>query len=662
MQKIKQFFRKTGKAIRHFWRGLTPRMRTVGVLSLAILCACGVLTAVLLQKSNNDETVRAAELLFPETKRAQIQKITLHPKGKEEYAITRLTSKEDGTASFVLVRGDTEYTWLTLGAETLSSLVVSAGQNRIYEAVISAPASAADYASIEEYEEAKRIYERRLVTYGLAEEDNYYTLEDINGNTYTVYYGKKDVTGGGYYLRLAGRDTVYVSNTADMGDFLSGDCEQFLSGMSLLLPSNTPLAYNYPRRFETVKRLGAGEKTEGNDTLLLTCREDGGEEKTLAVDLSRYPQVFHDNLAGKQIGSYRESPIVFDATFTDAFFEADYAGRTVRFEVLSIDGADRLWFGLRFMQASERSLLHKFSIYEFYAPSSVTACDPDGNAIPTILENLYGLTGQVVKIGLDEETMQKYGLYKNRILFEYPLIDENAPYKKDAYGNDTEDINPTGYLGATLYVSAPDKDGNRYVASPLYGIVAQVDSSVFAFLEQDFSGLVENFTVNAGIVDVSRVEIAWRFGTSALLDGSKTVLDIRTELYKPNENATAQERIAAVTAALTEKNGQSASYSVTPRKYTDFFYILYYIQYGGTHGLSEEEIAALRGDENADCLRLTLYFKDGDSILYRFVPLSANRTAVFITNGRTGRKNDRFYVYATDIKELAAAFCAMFDN
>ena len=115
-------------------------------------------------------------------------------------------------------------------------------------------------------------------------------------------------------------------------------------------------------------------------------------------------------------------------------------------------------------------------------------------------------------------------------------------------------------------------------------------------------------------------------------------------------------------AALTDKNGKKSTHAVATRKYTDFFYILYYIQYGGTNGLSEEEIAVLRESDTADCLSMTLYFRDGDSILYRFVPLSANRTAVFITNGKTGRQNDRFYVYATDVKELAATFCAMFDN
>lgn len=661
MQKIKQKMRAFGKAVRHFWRGLTPRMRTVGVLGLAVLCAAGALCAVLLQKNTGTDPARTAELLFPATSRAQIQKITMHPKGKEEYAIARLTDKDDGTASFVLTRADVQYTWLTLGAETLSSLVVSAGQNRIYEAVISAPASAADYATEAEYEEAKRTYERRLVTYGLAEGDNYYTLEDVSGNTYTVYYGKKDVTGEGYYLRLEGRDTVYVSNSADMGDFLNGDCEQFLSGMSLLMPSNTTLAYNYPRRFETTRRLSAGEKVEGNDAVTLLYRDENGEERTVVADLARYPRIFHDTLVGKKVGSYRDAPIVFEASFSSSFYEEEYAGRTVRFEVLSLE-ADRLWFGLRFMQASERSLLHKFSIYEFYAPSSITACDPDGNAVPTILEDLYGLTGTVVKIGLDGETMQKYGLYKNRILFEYPVIDEEEPYKKDADGNATEDINPTAYLSAYLYVSAPDKDGKRYVASTMYGVVAQVEADIFSFLEEDFSGLVEGFTVNAGIVDISRIEISWRFGTSALLDGSRTVFDIRTELYKANENATAQERIAEVKAALTDKNGKKSTHAVATRKYTDFFYILYYIQYGGTNGLSEEEIAALRESDTADCLSMTLYFKDGDSILYRFVPLSANRTAVFITNGKTGRQNDRFYVYATDVKELAAAFCAMFDN
>lgn len=662
MQAIKQALHRAGKSVRHFLLGLTPRMRLVSCLLLAILVAIGVLIGVLLQDNTKQSNGKAATPLFPLTERAQVQTITLHPKEGEEYAITRVIDKESGTSTFTLVKGGVEYTWLTLGAETFSELVVGAGQNRVYEAVISKPEGPEGYESQQAYEQACQTYERRLQTYGLKDEDCYYTLEDINGNTYTVYYGKKDVTGAGYYLRLKGRDTVYVSNTAEMGDFLGGTCEQFVSGMTLLPASNNTLAYNYPRRFETVRRLGAGSVIENGDTVALTVRIDGGAAQSLSVDLSKYPVVFSSVLVGKTVGSYETAPLTFDASFTDAFGLPAFAGTTKHFEVLSVDGIDRLWFGLNFIQASERGQLHKFSIYQFYAPTAITACDPSGSNIPAILEELYGMSGTVVKIGLDEQAMQQYGLYANRILFEYPIFDEESPYKKDEEGNDTDDINPAGYLTSYLYVSAPNKDGKRYVASPLYGVVAEVEADTLSYLEEDFSGLVDRFAVNAAIVDISRVDMTWNFGSEAVMDKASVRLDITTEKYQASTGSSTQERLATIRATLTDKNGNVEVRQLATDGYTNFFYILYYIQYGGSHGLDQTQLDAMRIDPEAACLTMTLYFKDGGSLHYRFVPLSSNRTAIMIKNNATGQQNDRFYVYATDIKALSAAYIAMLDK
>lgn len=53
----------------------------------------------------------------------------------------------------------------------------------------------------------------KLAEYGLDEPQAKWTLTDIYGNAYTFYVGDKLITEGGYYVKYADRDAVYIIST-----------------------------------------------------------------------------------------------------------------------------------------------------------------------------------------------------------------------------------------------------------------------------------------------------------------------------------------------------------------------------------------------------------------------------------------------------------------
>lgn len=90
---------------------------------------------------------------------------------------------------------------------------------------------------------------------------------------------------------------------------------------------------------------------------------------------------------------------------------------------------------------------------------------------------------ETVAVGLNVQTMLDYGLYgenSHRIRFVLP---RNI---QDTGDEDTLFYEWTSTLAFTLYISAENEDGTRYVASDMYDIVAKVNSSDLVFLNYDF--------------------------------------------------------------------------------------------------------------------------------------------------------------------------------
>ena len=133
--------------------------------------------------------------------------------------------------------------------------------------------------------------------------------------------------------------------------------------------------------------------------------------------------------------------------------------------------------------------LHKYGIYALNA----SACEAVVRLLGGLEENAsqsLGLVGaETVAVGLTPEVMKEYDLYDYTIYFEIPRGITTVLYS-DMEVNDflgqLDDYTYYSTLGFTLYISRPQSDGTRYIASDLYDLVAKVDAEKFVFLEMSF--------------------------------------------------------------------------------------------------------------------------------------------------------------------------------
>lgn len=634
-------------------------MKTVSVMALALLLLSATLLTVLLLIPEKKKTYTDLDYLFPAVTREYIREVELHPNGKESYSVLQVASSASNTASFVLHIGDVSYSWLTLDPETLSTLVVGAGQAVTYQEVMSKPTDPSAFESQEEYERALANYEKRLVTYGLNEgKADKYILRTVTGEEYTVYYGKKNHAGSGYYVRLDGKDTVYVSASTYMGDLLAGTPEQFVLGTRLLPAADNSLAYAYPRRFEVSSFLVAeGTAVEAEDILTLTVRLADGSLGVRYIDLAKATSATRQALVGRAVGDRTADALTLSDVFMD---QNGKRGESESVTLLSIDEAERLWFGMRYLFANEHDASDKYGAYTFYAPATITACRPNNSSLMAALEKLYELAGKVVHIGLDDAVLDKYGLLHQKILFEYPVFGEE-PYerKKDENGNDVKDkngnyvytdiIDPDYYLTGMLYVSAA-KDGVCYVASTLYDFVAEIEVTSLAFLYRGLFDLVSPYLFAGEILDISSIDFLWNYGATDGLDNESCHIDVETHFVTNSEGNTS-EQLKNVTALF-----RASELTLDLTSYNDFCSLFYYLRYAGESGLSSTEKDAYRSDPDAAVLTISFTMDDGTVLTYRFVPYDSNKMAVLLTHGSTNTESNDFFVYATDVKALATQY------
>ena len=244
---MKQFFR----SIKRFFRGLTGRMRAVFCLSLVLVLSLAAFGVYSLAKPEEQTKAGGNQLMFEKAERGAIESVLLHHKNGAEYSVKRYHDvTEDAlgnpveVSGFLLSDGERDYGHLTLNETALSELIVGTGSHYIVDTVLTAPdPSDPDYA------QKMAQYKEKLAEFGLGEGAPYYELTTVLGAKYRVYYGVKSATGGSYYVRLEGRDTVYITAGAEIGDLLAAESPVSLLDASLFLPSNNEYAYAYPKLF-----------------------------------------------------------------------------------------------------------------------------------------------------------------------------------------------------------------------------------------------------------------------------------------------------------------------------------------------------------------------------------------------------------------------------
>ncbi len=660
------------RPISRFFRGLTRRMRIALILLLVLALSLAAFGIYKLIKGDDGQNspYRQLDLLFEKIPRESLAKIEMYPKDGTPYSIERYTYQSNGAdmVGFKLYIDGKSQELLTLDPTALTSLIVGAGTSYIYDTVLSAPeASDPDYAA------KMAVYEQKLIEYKLTDDAPYYEITDVSGRTHRVYFGSKSPTGSSYYMRLDGRDTVYIASGSAMGDFLYASGPESLVYASLfwkesLIAGTTIPAQSYAwanlfrikdyTRYKKEDPQNADLTVSDGDGVGVTLKNEDGTFTATDFDLASdtIPAVFAETLLGKKLGNCDFS---FDAVFEVEGEDGKTETVERHYHVVSIDYIQRAetMIETSYVNVSERDISHLYSIYKFTMPE-LKKYLPDTNDVMAALEKTYGLTGSVVKIGIDFDSISKYGLYRHTVEMNYPVFDADDMYVLDKDGNPTEDLKPLEYMPGFLYVSDETERGTRYVATLTYDLILEVEASSLSYLDYDLVEWIEPDMVGGAISDITDIHVNWNYGDGAWMNGGYQ-LSVSHGLAE-NYDGSPYEIIEAVTALKTRGEG-AERITVDPAIYTQFFYRLYYIRYKGSHGLTDEQVSALLADKSKTALQMNVYYEDDSISIYRFIPISSDRVMVAVS-GDGVESGAHFVIYGTAFKDLARAYIHMMEG
>lgn len=682
------------KPIKRFWRGLTARMR----VALAILLAAAILLAgfgvylLVRPTANAEEGTRS---LFPGVDRAGIKSVRCHTVHGTEYTVkgayytvTDTYGNPQTNKRFYIVTSDgTDHSGLSLNSMQLSYFVVGTGKNYVYSPVISAPEP-----GTEGYSEALAAYESKRKELGFHENSAYYELTSEEGNVYRVYYGIKDVTGDGYYVQLAGDNTVYSTKSAFVGDLLQKEGPETLIESTLLYPAQNGYAYAFPysyaiRDYVRVKEAGT-VVTADHYAVGYTLKDEDGKLLAGSLPLQSftgeseparlYREAVSAFFVGRELGECKEE---FTFTYPDTEQMGDLRGDTVKIFVETVDYVTEatLRFDVKYLPALDRELSQKLCAYAYTAPSDITSYIPDSDALLTMLENTMKLSGTVVKLGLDDDVLTKYGLYRHQIWLAYPYAAEfhvNDPRfdydaddtseekeEKDALREQAFFADRENFIDGRLYVSDVTENGTRYVASILYDLVVEVDAATLSFMDKTAIELVDDFMITAQSTDVVSFQMFWNYGKGEFLsdayDFKVTVEEVVTGnsgLVDGAGNPIGGQTTKEITKVVATPVGGGKELVLDPDTYYGLYTRLTYTHYRGEHGLSDAELDALLGDDAKCVLRLVQTLSDGVTNYWEFYPVSANRVVVLVKNGSGASPGARFVIWGTAFRDITNGY------
>lgn len=160
-----------------------------------------------------------------------------------------------------------------------------------YDSVAYDPELFAQLVNITSYTLSKsklgsNLSDEKMDEYGLLEPCASWTVTALSGDSYTVYVGDKLLTGGGYYCRLAGRDSAYVLGTTIETAVLV-PVEKYVT--PVLVAGMTNDNYFLVDDF-TMYRDG-----EMLFSLTLVPKEEQSNENALAEVIMDYPTAYYPN-------------------------------------------------------------------------------------------------------------------------------------------------------------------------------------------------------------------------------------------------------------------------------------------------------------------------------------------------------------------------------
>lgn len=700
--------KKIFKPIKRFWRGLTGRMRVITLLLLSLaMILLGV--GIYLLARPGESSDKGVQLLFsPGVERAEIAEVFCHTVGGEEYTVKGAyytTVDSSGQPAqykrfYIITSDGTAHAELSLNSTQLSSFVVGTGKNYVYSAVVS---------------ESDPEYAAKYTELGFSDKSAFYELKTEDGRCYRVYYGIKDVTGAGYYVRLEGDSTIYSTKSSFVGDLLQKEGPESLIESTLFYPSQNSYAYAFPYRYsirdykrvtDTGRVIAAGDYAVG-----YTVLDEDGKRSSGSVSFEIYEGESEASRVRRQAGlaffvgrSVGECKDTFTFTYPDTEEMGDLRGETVSLYIETIDYATEAELRLEaeYLSALDREVSHKLSAYGFTAPSHMTSYIPDSDALLTMMQNTMELKGTVVKLGIDSDAITKYGLYHHQIWYSYPIAsqfvvyDENGKpdprYEHDA--DDTEEekkakdeaeeqaffANKDNFVEMRLYVSNVTENGTRYVASLFYDIVVEVDASLLSFVDQSEIDMVDDFMITAQLTDVESFQMFWNYGDAKWMSGGYSfelvMEDVVTgssglvdEYGNPIGGQTTKQVVKMIATPIgggapivlelpLDSKGQKQAYE----PYYQLYSRLTYSHYRGEHGLSEDALAEILADDSKRVLRIVQTLTDGTTNQWELYPISADRVLVRVKNGKASDFGSHFVIYGTALADIARCYQRMMEG
>ncbi len=601
----------------------------------------------------DESAVGETLLLFGPYQRQEIESITV-TNDKETYSFVH---PGQDVYSFRIRQDGVTYEDLLPNDETLAQIVVATGTPYVRTRVTATDGKVIAYEN-----------------YGLAESQSpaYYEIKLYDGKAYKVYVGDKTADENGYFVRVEGRDTVYVTLSPTMGQLVNSVAGDFFKA-SLFPAMTDQYAYYFVDGFSIRSEIrDYGKNPDGtpngrrvlpSDTVFVTVetvRTVNGTEATRKTEQIRVNLAApHTDLAVKAL--LLDAPVATDLSLSPITkTEQMSAGGGTSVTVVTTTTYKRIEYAASrptdiafdfIKDANDRDFFHSGALYTITGPDEAKNYTANDNYIMTMLPKLAELTGtKVLHLGafddtgaLKSEYAEKYGLYRYTLSFRFPKKYELLEVNPDAFTSmeaNSVVVKEEDYVSVTLYFSERQKDGTYYVASDVYGTVSVCEADSLDFLEAPLSSWIDDQMIASYMDYVKNMKLEFFYSDfTGSYDFDVAGIVKRQDEFDNWYNAT------------IPLNGSHVNY----KNFEEVYYYLLWQRYAGETGLSADATAAVLA--GTPILKMTVSLIDGRVFTYSFYPYSGRRVLVSVASSTDASdQSTAFYVTLPQVERLSEAF------
>ncbi len=439
----------------------------------------------------------------------------------------------------------------------------------------------------------------------------YYTTTTMTGVTYTVTLGDPTVTGG-YYARLSdfngtgGRDAVYVLTSGNLDNAVLQPVESFVVPLIVFPMSNAAyfnvenFTYYTDIDYDGVLRDMVFDLTDGKVDLDMIDLDAGAEHLPADV-LEQMNAAFKemDEMENDDYKKFCDKHYVANATLVTDFSYNDMSNRE------------------NTLQAVVPYVMNN---------TYMAGYRPNADSITSeVLQNLYEATfEEVIKLAPSDEDLKACGLDDPAHVISFIY---HAPTTQTAQGS-------TQY-SLVQFSEKDEETGLYYAYSPIYDMIVTVSESEVPYLEWEVIDWYEREYFQGNILHTTDIKVESPLLEESIhfrLDNSQSPLQDDGIPTLDNLKIFANDRLVSYKLMVTKPVGQRVE-ETSIYNFQRFFVSLVAGSLEETADLTNEEMAALRAQDDSQCLlKLTIFLDDGtgkeDStryLVYRFYQVSERR-------------------------------------